>query len=164
MDSIAYIASISFQIAGALLLIIFSISTKRKNIIRAFAKSHIMTRNIDTGEIIYDHKAFVEVYRIAYYSKISVGLIAIGYMIGIFGNIGQGNKCCIAAIILITTIIIILIVWGIVCILLKKKTVQMRITNDELKNVGVEVNLEKSSPKSVGATLILGEMNVVKKD
>ncbi len=88
MAILCYIVSISLQLAGALMLIVFAFSTKRENVIRAFARSHMITLDGNTRELSYNHKAFIETYKTAYYTKISVIFISVGYLLGIFGNIG----------------------------------------------------------------------------
>ena len=89
MAIICYIVSISLQLAGALMLIVFAFSTKRENVIRAFARSHMITQDGNTKELSYNHEAFIETYKTAYYTQISVIFISVGYLLSIFGNIGD---------------------------------------------------------------------------
>ena len=72
MTVLIYTLSIALQVAGALMLIVFAISTKRRSIIRSFASSSVIFEDGDTHKLEYNHEAFIAVYRTAYYSKISV--------------------------------------------------------------------------------------------
>lgn len=148
MSIILYALSISLQVAGALLLIIFSLSTKRRDIIRSFAKSHIIARDGNTKLLSYNHEAFVETYRIAYFSKVSVAFIAVGYLIGVFGDIGTGNRLLAAVSIIALTAVLIAIT-----VLLVNKLVRnvSKITNEELKAAGAEPDMESISKDEVDA-------------
>lgn len=55
---IVYIISISLQVAGALLLIAYGISTKRDDVIKRLFGNGIIHRDNDTNEISYNEKAF----------------------------------------------------------------------------------------------------------
>lgn len=136
-----YIASISLQVSGALMLLFFSISTKRESIIRSFARSHLIVKDNNTGNISYKHEVFVNEYRLAYYSKISFGFIALGYFLGIFGNIGTANKCSVAFYVFVSIVILRIIALCFVECLIKCKKVQQRITDSELKALGIEEDL-----------------------
>ena len=81
MSALAYIFSISLQIAGALLLLIYSISTKRESVIRRFVGKGLLARQ---GERLdYDEKAYKEEFCRAYLNKFSFGFIAFGYLLGV---------------------------------------------------------------------------------
>ena len=162
LSLIAYITAISFQVSGALMLILYAISTKRKNVIRSFARSHMITRNGDTKELSYDHDAFVDNYRTAYFSKLSVCFIALGYLFGIFGDIGSSNRGYIALAIVVSTIFLILV--SSVCVkwLLTKDSVQKRICNEELEAVGAEPDMESINSKVIKNTLVLGGTKALK--
>ena len=51
MYTIIYILSISFQLAGALLLMIFALSTKREKIIQQFAGKGLIYRDNNTDKL-----------------------------------------------------------------------------------------------------------------
>ena len=53
-----YIFSISFQIAGAVLLIISALSIKREDVIKKFINKTIISLESNTGEVIYDKTEF----------------------------------------------------------------------------------------------------------
>lgn len=140
------------------MLIIFSLSTKRKDIIRVFAKSHMIVRDGNTKELSYNHEAFVDTFRSAYYSKISVGFIAAGYIIGVFGDIGDSNRWIVAWIIVALTAVLIMIAKIVI-----EKTVSndiKPITNDELQDAGVEVDMESMSNQVIDEILELGGLNL----
>lgn len=82
MSTFMYIGAIALQVAGALLLLLFAVSTKRENIVRGFASNKLITENGDTEEIKYNEDAFKEYYRNAYLSKWAFGYIMAGYFWG----------------------------------------------------------------------------------
>jgi hypothetical protein len=147
---ICYIFSISLQIAGALLLIFFLISTKRENIIRNFFGRGIILKNGNTKEIIYNKEAFLEEYRNAYLNKCSFIYIAVGYVLGIFGELKP--ECKLVAffmVVLLSMLIMFLSIFGskfLVKIFIKKSG---DITDDELKKLGIEPDLESISNENI---------------
>ncbi len=147
--SMIYVLSISFQVAGALMLMLFSISTKRLDVIRTFAKSHVIMRNGDTKELSYNHDAFVETFSTAYFSKFSVAYISFGYILGVFGDIEESSRWKAVAGIIAATSVLVLSTQLIVKKLLKKEMVQKRITNEELVRAGVEPDQKSISTKEI---------------
>lgn len=88
LNTIFYIFSISLQLSGSLLLMIFSLSTKRKQIIKRFINNNILT---ERGKILdYDTEEFKNTYKIAYLNKFSFGYIVIGCIASIFAS---NNNC-----------------------------------------------------------------------
>lgn len=157
MSFVIYIISISLQIAGALMLIIFSLSTKRKKLIRAFAKSHMIVRDGKTKELSYNHEAFIDTCRSVYFAKVSVVFIAAGYILGVFSDIGKGNRWIAAGLIAAITIGLILITKAVVEGFVKQE--DKPITNVELENAGVEADMESMSPEVIDEALGLGEIS-----
>ncbi|MBR5091716.1 MAG: hypothetical protein IK093_20020 [Ruminiclostridium sp.] len=90
----------------------------------------------------------METYRIAYFSKVSVAFIAVGYLIGVFGDIGTGNRLLAAVSIIALTAVLIAIT-----VLLVNKLVRnvSKITNEELKAAGAEPDMESISKDEVDA-------------
>ena len=86
---IVYIISISLQVAGALLLIAYSISTKRDDVIKKFSGKGFIHRDNNTNEISYNEKAFFQEYKMAYIDKLSFIYILFGYLLGLLWLIGD---------------------------------------------------------------------------
>ena len=92
IENFFYIISVSFQIAGALLLVLFSISTKRDSVIRRFVGNGIITKDGDSKILDYNENAYKEEYRRAFLNKYSFGCILLGYMLSIWGEIEDGSR------------------------------------------------------------------------
>ena len=146
-----YTLSVSFQVAGALMLIVFAISTKRKSIIRSFASSNVIFEDGDTHKLEYNQEAFISEYRTAYYSKVSVIYIALGYGVGIFGNIGSANCWMVLLIVVCLSAALILTTRFIIEGLLRRDTVTTEITKEELEKVGCEATIGSMSSAEVDA-------------
>lgn len=102
-----YIIAISFQVAGAILLIRHHSSTKRDDVIRRFVKGKV-TLDGNTGELKYRHDKFVEEYRNGYLNKKSFWLIFFGYVAGIWGKCEADSKMYILfCIVLFVSIIVV---------------------------------------------------------
>ena len=71
INTLVYIGAISLQVTGALLLLLFSVSTKRVDVIRKFGDGGIITYDEETKELNYKEEAFKEAYRTSYLNKIS---------------------------------------------------------------------------------------------
>lgn len=146
-----YIISVSLQIAGALILIVFAISARRENVIRIFAKSNMILRDGNTKKLLYNHYTFIDTYKTTYYSKISVFFIAVGYIIGVFGENRSDKKFVVAITISAMTIGLIFLSWLCVKLLAKQDIVQRKITSEELEEIGVEPNMESLSNEQIEA-------------
>ena len=85
INTLVYIGAISLQVTGALLLLLFSVSTKRVDVIRKFGDGGIITYDEETKELNYKEEAFKEAYRTSYLNKISFFYIGVGYLLGVFG-------------------------------------------------------------------------------
>lgn len=112
INTLVYIGAISLQVTGALLLLLFSVSTKRVDVIRKFGDGGIITYDEETKELNYKEEAFKEAYRTSYLNKISFFYIGVGYLLGVFGEIGNSNKWITAGVIF--TFSIILLFFGLV--------------------------------------------------
>lgn len=95
---VIYILAISLQVSGALLLLIKSISTKRKDLIIRFKGNGIIFKDNNTNEISYDKEAFQKLYENTLINRWSFGFIFSGYLIGVFGSVVNNcNKCKVIA-------------------------------------------------------------------
>lgn len=150
IKTIVYIFAISFQVAGAMILLLFTLSTKRLEIIKRFSGTGMIFRNGETGELSYNENEFVNTFREGYLNKFAITYIAIGYFLGIFGEIGQNNKVLIAfCVITFTTIILMFTYYFVESFLKKSSIVNARITNKELEQAGIEPEMESISGEEI---------------
>lgn len=150
VKALIYIFSISFQVAGAIILLLFTLSTKRLEIIKRFARTGIIFRDGDTKELSYNEEEFINTFREGYLNKFAVMYIAIGYFVGVFGEIGQSNRILIAFCVIIFTTILLMLTRNIIERILKKSSiVNVRITNEEMRQVGIEPDMESISREEI---------------
>ena len=117
---------------------IFALSTKREKIIQQFAGKGLIYRDNNTDKLSYR-----ETYRNAYLNKCAFAFIGLGYLSGIFGDIGLNNKFLIAFFIIICTAILMGTTYIIVeCFTKHCKIVNQKITSDELFAIGIEPDSE----------------------
>ena len=112
MKLILYILSITLQVTGSILLMIYLLSTNRKEIIKKFANSNsVIKEDGNTGTIDYNHDAFKDEFKNAYLNKEAFCCIAIGTLMSIFAEKGNVNEwvVCFFIIILVIGIIIFLL-------------------------------------------------------
>ena len=148
LEVFIYAVAISFQISGALLLLFYNISTSRKHIVKGFAQKSIIIR--EENEISYNKEALKKCFKNAWINKIAFILIVLGYILGVFGEIGKVNKILVVVLILIITSIVIFISHLIVSFLIKiLPSVNKELTYDEINEIGGEVDIETMSSKDV---------------
>lgn len=141
-----YILSISLQVAGALMLMINSLSTKRSKVIQRFAGHTLIYRDNNTNEITYDEEVFKNTYKDAYLSKFAFFYIALGYFIGIFATINEELKVILAVGVLILTSVFIALAYIIAGLIIKyNKKINCKISNKELDELGIEPDIENIS-------------------
>lgn len=147
MEELIYIFSISFQISGAILLLFFSLSTKREKVIKRFINKNIITKNFN-GDLDYDIGEFKETYRTAYLNKLSFAFIAIGYLLGIFGKIGDKLYAFVG--IIVNTSLLIGIAFGISSLIVKyDKKANKLITYEEINKIGIDLNFEAINKEEI---------------
>lgn len=150
MNTVIYIISISLQLAGALLVLFFAVSTKRQSVLKNFAGSGIISRDNNTKEIHYNHNNFKETYRTAYLSKWAFVFISLGYFLGVFGSIEWKYKIVVGIIIILFTIIIMCVTyWGVDYVVKHSDKVKKEITNEELEQLGIEPDIENASDEDI---------------
>ena len=143
LEVFIYAVAISFQISGALLLLFYNISTSRKHIVKGFAQKSIIIRE-------ENEEALKKCFKNAWINKIAFILIVLGYILGVFGEIGKVNKILVVVLILIITSIVIFISHLIVSFLIKiLPSVNKELTDDEINEIGGEVDIETMSSKDV---------------
>ena len=145
-----YVISISLQVAGALLLMINALSTRRDKVIRRFLGKGLVSRDNNTNTIVYDKERLKETYKEAYLSKFAFMFIALGYFFGIFSNIEDDLKLILALIIIAMTVVIMILSYVTVNLVVKyKKSVNCEITNEELNELGIEPDIENTSNEEI---------------
>lgn len=150
MSTVMYIGAIALQVAGALLLLVFAVSTKREKVVRGFASSNLLTENGNTEEIEYNIDAFKEYYRNAYLSKWAFAYIVVGYFFGVFANIECEKVIVVAFMVIVSAGILIAIACGITALIIKKSSkVNRVITKSELVELGIEADIKSASDEEI---------------
>lgn len=147
MEYLIYIISISFQVAGALLLVVYFISTKRKAVIKKFAGNGTIHLDNNTQELTYNEKAFFDEYKMAYIQRLSFVYILAGYLSGVFGSLSESIRCRVIALVIIAILSLALMFFSNkgVELYVRKKNKAFKITNDELKELGIKPDSESIS-------------------
>lgn len=146
-DNIIYILSISFQIAGALLLLVYSTSAKRESIIRRFVGKGLLTRQGDKVE--YNQDAYEKEYFLTYSNKLSFGYIAFGYLVNVFGNIENACKGIVFISILLCTVLIMVVSIKGLSFFVKHFKEKDKITNDDLKTFDIKPDMDLMTSENV---------------
>ena len=141
MEYLIYIISISFQVAGALLLVVYFISTKRKAVIKKFAGNGTIHLDNNTQELTYNEKAFFDEYKMAYIQRLSFVYILAGYLSGVFGSLSESIRCRVMIIAILSLALMFFSNKG-VELYVRNKNKAFKITNDELKELGIEPDSE----------------------
>lgn len=147
---VIYILAISLQVSGALLLVIFSASTKRDEIIKRFVGKKLMYREGDDGKLNYDEQAYKEEFKVALLNKLSFVYIALGYLLGVWGENGKTSKVLTTILVILSTIIIMFL--SIIFIdlhLIKSKNIAREITNEDLKRLNIEPTVQFASENEI---------------
>lgn len=114
-----YIGAISFQVAGALLLIISFWGKTRKRIISSYYGGHSIAQLCENNYSVIHKKDVRICARQIYDNRASFIYIALGYGLGIWGNSYLSEKSIIAICVLFCAIILVLIEKGVVYIIAK---------------------------------------------
>lgn len=151
-ECIFYGVALSFQLAGALILLIYGLSTKRENLVRNFARGTLIKRDGTTKKIHHKQDKFQESCKEVYLNKAAFIFLAVGYGTGIFGK-GPSlfrEKIILAGLVIIATILII----GITKVTVEKIIKSSQKTNDpitdeELKKLRIKADLESISNEDI---------------
>ena len=150
INTLVYIVAISLQVTGALLLLLFSVSTKRVDVIRKFGDGGIITYDEETKELNYKEEAFKEAYRTSYLNKISFFYIGVGYLLGVFGEIGNSNKWITAGAIFTFSIILLFLTWLVTDMIISKSNViNQKISLEEMKEAGITPDMTSASTEDI---------------
>lgn len=138
--NVIYILSVSFQIAGALLLFFYSISAKRESVIRRFVGKGLLTRQGDVVE--YNQDAYKKEYFLAYLNKISFALIAGGYLTNVFGSIENMCKALALVGVLLFTPLVMFLSIRVASFLVSHLKANDKITNKDLKDFDIKPDVD----------------------
>ena len=150
INTLVYIGAISLQVTGALLLLLFSVSTKRVDVIRKFGDGGIITYDEETKGLNYKEEAFKEAYRTSYLNKISFFYIGVGYLLGVFGEIGNSNKWITAGVIFTFSIILLFLTWLVTDMIISKlNVINQKISLEEMKEAGITPDMTSASTEDI---------------
>ena len=150
INTLVYIGALSLQVTGALLLLLFSVSTKRVDVIRKFGDGGIITYDEETKELNYKEEAFKEAYRTSYLNKISFFYIGVGYLLGVFGEIGNSNKWITAGVIFTFSIILLFLTWLVTDMIISKlNVINQKISLEEMKEAGITPDMTSASTEDI---------------
>lgn len=170
-DAFFYVIAVSFQVAGALLLLLYNVSSKRKDIIKNFASTKGCIK-VQGTEVEYDKPRLKEIFKLAYINKMSFGYIVVGYIVGVFGKIGD-NTYVPSIILGIVVFAFIFISMGIKIperILLSKEKRNgnfFDITNDDIKELNIKDTINYATIEDIDNIIheTLGiDINEIEKD
>ena len=107
-----YIFAISLQLSGAALLIIkyCFISTEKAIKNNNEKKPNVNCEQLNLNNALQTDN---EIKENIWLNRFAFVLIAIGYLIGVFGEIKSTSKCCILLIILIISTILVLVLYAV---------------------------------------------------
>ena len=146
---IIYCLSIAFQLAGALVLLIYGVSTKRTTILSSFSDNVFISLDGNTNEINDLSIPLKSRFKQAFLNKSAFICLAIGYFLGVFGSIEGNERCLSFLIIIVFTILIIIGIHIIVRISLKQTKVTNPVKINELEQVGIKPNVESVSNEDI---------------
>ena len=151
LSYIIYIISISLQVAGALLLVAYAISTKREDVIRRFAGKGILYRDNETNKITYNEEAFFQEYKMAYIGKLSFIYILSGYLLGVWGELNKSDSFKDLALIFIAILSLIIMLISNECVefYITKTNKASEITNNELQEIGIEPDIQNITSEEI---------------
>ena len=103
--------SVSFQLSGALLLLLYGVTTKRDDIIRSLYSAIAYTeKDGNTNEINDVSIPYREKYRNSYLNKIAFLPLSIGYGLSIFGSVEKDEQSYAFILMVMLTIIVIILI------------------------------------------------------
>jgi hypothetical protein len=138
--NILYILAISFQLAGALLLICHYMGNTKKQIKDSYFSQDAIVKTENGKVKLRKEKVRTKAAEI-YINRIAFGYIAIGYFLGIFGEIEDKSRGLIVFLIAITTFL-----WMAIGLIVQKKEPNKRFQND------LEID-ENELPEGIGKTV-----------
>jgi len=119
MDTLFYIFSLAFQVAGAVILIIKYFGKTKERIIEEYYPGSNIAERDENNTIVLEKEKLQTCARKIYDNRASFSFIAIGYILSIFGDISNQCKVCVLMMTVTCTVTIILIEKGVAIILSK---------------------------------------------
>lgn len=145
---VIYCISISLQLAGALVLLINGLSTRKDDIVKSFAVKNIIIQNGNTKELNDLSQAINKKLENAYYNRAAFTCLATGYILGVFGNINEiYNKFHVSIFILFITFVIMFMIKSIIKWMMKKAN--FRVTPEELEELDIKPDLVSISNEEI---------------
>ncbi len=136
-----YILSISFQLAGSTILLIFPNRVNRAYLVKSFLLNSFTSANENSLE--YDHKAYVKSCETIHSNCIAFFYLLCGYFLSIFATNQSEKRLQVLISIAVIFVVLIIISRLVVSLIIKhSKKVTQRITIDELGKLGINPNLE----------------------
>ena len=128
------------------MLLWYSASTKRDDVIKRFMKRRFVSENENTNSIDYDEKTYKEVFKVAYLNKISFGYIAVGYIINVWGDCSSFCKTFIVLAIVICSVLVMSLTYkGVLLWMHFSKKVNTKVSNEDLKRLGIHPDFTTAS-------------------
>ena len=151
---ILFCFSIAFQLAGALILLLYGVSTKRDNIIKSFSARSFIWRDGNTQKINDLSKEYQQRYRQAFLNKTAFLYLTLGYMLSIWAEKGSSSPC-LSTLITVALTILLLVVGKVVVNqwLMKRSSVMAPITGEDLERLGIEPDMESISTSDIDKML-----------
>ncbi len=118
---IIYVFAVSFQIAGAVILLLKYCRNTRQRIIKEYYPGAGIANNDGEDNAILEVRYVRECVREIYLSRSALAHIALGYALSIFGEKGKAPSICVFLGVLIATLVLIAITYFMVKGLAKVK-------------------------------------------
>jgi len=145
-----YVCSISFQLSGALLLLIFFVSAKRKKVLQRFAGTGIIVKDRNTNKILYNEDSLRKCFRDTYINKCAFIYIALGYFLSVFGVNCRNSLFLVGTvIILFASLIMFLTVIIISQIVARSRSINRELSDDDLLGADVAPDMEVIFTKDI---------------
>ncbi len=156
-----FVASEVFQASGAILLLVFTFSTKREMLVRNFVQNSFSVLDADTKTVEYNHSVFANQCINSYASKVAVLLILFGFLFSLWGDIGTYCRWKAAIAVVSITIVLVMIIINVLKILVPKlNKVKQPIAFEELNDLEIETNMSSILSEEIdGLFDIDGEEN-----
>ncbi len=145
-SSFMYILSIALQLAGASVVLIMNV--KRAYIIKSFKAKPTIILDTDAHKVSDLSPAIKERFKTSYTNIFAFAYLVGGYFLSIFGEKNASNLF-IVTYVTIFTLILFGIYRVLIPLLLRQNKVTRKVTEEELKKLNVEPDMESISKQEV---------------
>ena len=149
VENWAYIISLSFQLSGSLVVLIYNIGISRASIIKSFRSTAVIARDGETNEISDVTNAIKDRFRQAYVNSAAFVQLLVGYFVGLFAEKTDTEICSVLCAIAISTLVLLCLSLLIVRLCMRRDKVTRNITDEELKSYDIKPDIESLSKKEV---------------